>query len=104
MMHKRHACININLFRIKSRSVATNYLAKHANSKAATSRNQRFCLFLRLDNDINEAISPPSSLYAGQLFGDMIIAQKDEKKLSENAIIVWFRDFLGKCLENNCHV
>ncbi len=27
-----------------------------ANSEAATSRSQRFCLCLRLDNDINEAI------------------------------------------------
>jgi hypothetical protein len=34
---------------------------------AATSRNQRYCLCLRLDNDINEAVSPLSSLDAGQL-------------------------------------
>ena len=37
-------------------------LPKHANSKSATSRNQRFCSCLCLDNDINEAISPLSSL------------------------------------------
>ena len=43
-------------------------LPNNANSKAETNRNQRFCLSLRLDNNINEAISPLSSLDAGKLY------------------------------------
>ncbi len=39
-------------------------LPKHANPEEATSRNQRFCLCLRLDNDIIKAISPLSSVDA----------------------------------------
>ena len=39
-------------------------MPKHANSKGATSKSQRFCLCLRLDDDINEAIGPLSSFKA----------------------------------------
>ena len=38
-----------------------------SDSKAATSRIQQSCPCLHLDNDINEAIRPPSSPDAGQL-------------------------------------
>ena len=49
-------------------------MSEHANSPAgtATSRNERFGLCLRLDKDINEAISLLSSSDAGQvILGDI---------------------------------
>jgi hypothetical protein len=54
------------VFKCRTNLLLTDIL-RHANSKTAASKIQRFCLCLRLDNDINEAISPPSSTDAGQL-------------------------------------
>jgi hypothetical protein len=54
------------VFKCRTNLLLTDIL-RHANSKTAASKIQRFCLCLRLDNDINEAISPPSSPDAGQL-------------------------------------